>query len=173
MVRFFRVNFSDDPRRRTAALLAFFWCFGLVTGAAFAASAHISSFPLMRTALMSCVSISGAVAVLLLPLLFSAFAVYISKIRLLIPIAFLKAFFFSYLGTAVMRSFPSSGWMLRFLLLFSDCLAAPLLILLWLRLSRSSPRTCAVSIPAAAIALSLIGCLDFYIVSPFLVSLTS
>lgn len=171
MVSFFRPHFLVCERRQLTWSLAFFWCVGLLAGAAVAASTDISRFNTMRTAVFSCVSISGLVVCLLLPLLFSALAVYISQIRLLVPIAFCKAFLFSFLSTAMWRLYPTSGWMLRQLLLFSDCLAAPVLLWLWIRLSLAPNRFAGRNIMAACVLMAVIGCLDLHFISPFLADL--
>ena len=171
MVSFFRPIFTGHSRRHFTLYLAFFWCVGLASGAAVAVSTDPSRFSMMRAAVDSCVSITSLAGSLLLPLFFSALAVYISQIWLLVPIAFWKAFVFSYLNTALVFVHPSSGWLLRHLLLFSDCFAVPVLLWLWIRLSGPDSRTPFRIFSGALGALVLIGCLDFRFISPFLSNL--
>ena len=173
MVSFFRTDFASHSRRRLAVILAFTWCAGLILGAYTAILADIPFFSMMRTAPDARVSIPGLLAVMLLPFLFSAFAVYVSSLWLLVPIAFSKAFLFSYLSTGLSAVAGTSGWLLRFLWMFSDCLTVP--VLLWFWFSACSKRREAALINAAAALPVLIGIcyLDLQVISPFLVNLLS
>lgn len=173
MVSFFRTDFARLPRRFLAVVLAFAWCAGLLLGAFTAGFADDSFFSTMRAALDCRVSISGLMAVTLLPLLFSAFAVFISCNWLLIPIAFLKAFSFSYMGAGLMAAFGDSGWLLMLLWMFSDCFVVPLLLWLWISACSATRETALRRTAALLPALIGIGYLDLQFVSPFLVNLLS
>lgn len=122
----------------------------------------------MRAAANGRVSITGLLSAFLLPLLFSAFAVYISQPWLLVPVAFGKAFSFSYLAFGVTLAFGSAGWLVRSLLMFSDCLTLPLLWWFWLCCIRASDRDALRSFLVTCTAALMIGCLDYGAVSPLL-----
>ena len=173
MVRFFRANFFHSSRSFLSFILASAWCFGLLFGAISVRLADTSFFTTMRMALSAHVSISGLLSVMLLPLLFSVFAVYTSCFQLLIPIAFFKAYFFSFMSFALIRSFGSSVWLLRFLLMFTDCLFTP--ILLWLWFSACTRGRVTYLRRTAAVFPAMIGILymDTQIISPFLNHLLS
>jgi hypothetical protein len=78
-------------------------------------------------------SIFGLLICLCLPFLFSAFAVYISAPGLLFLIAFVKAAASGFFFTAVHTAFGSCGWLVRYLLFFTDVFGSVLLYHYWLR----------------------------------------
>ena len=167
---FFRLNLSFLRCKPTRRVLASFWAAGLLLGALAAISADDLLASTMRTAVSGGMSISGLLSALLLPLLFSAFAVYVSK-PLLLPVVFLKAFLFAYTGAGILAAFGSAGWLIACLLMFSDALMLPLLWCFWLR-SVSQPRRELLRSGAFCLAgAALIGCFDYCLVAPFLASL--
>ena len=170
--RFLHINLSAWRRRRAVVLLVCAWFLGLVTGLLLSLSASDILFPTMRAAVASCVSISGLLSTILLPLLFSAFAVYSSNFWLLIPIAFSKAFLFTFLGTGILAAFGSAGWLIHILLIFSGTAMPPVLWWYWLSALSGTPTTPFHSI-AALPAACLIGSLDYCVISPFLANLIS
>lgn len=157
--------------RRKRFFLACTWILGLMAGSACSVHSGTLLTSLMRTAASSRVSIVGLMSAVLLPLLFSAAAVYISNIWLLIPIAFSKAFLFAYFAAGLTLSFGSAGWLIRFLFMFSDCMILPLLWWYWICFidgrNRLFYRDTAVALAVAV----MIGCFDYCTVSPFLASL--
>lgn len=173
MDRFLNFNLPTLRCKGPKVLLACAWFLGLVTGILFSISASDSLFPTMRAAVSGCVSISGLLSAMLLPLLFSAFAVYISQPLLLIPIAFLKALIFSFLGMSIMAAYGSAGWLVRFLLMFSDCMMLPFLWWYWLQ-AISCPRRAAVRNTALVFVIAvMIGSFDYCVISPFLAKVIS
>ena len=56
-------------------------------------------------------SIFGLLTSVLLPFLFSAFAVYISVPKFLCVVSFLKAFLLAYVSSAVNAAFDGAGWL--------------------------------------------------------------
>lgn len=171
MDRFLHLNLPAWQRKGPGSLLACAWLLGLVSGAVLSIFAGDPLFSMMRAAASSCVSIPGLLSATLLPLLFSAFAVYISKPWLLIPIAFGKAFLFSYLSVGVMIAFGSAGWLIWWLLMFSDSCSLPLLWWFWLK-AVSQPRGSLIRRTGFALAAAaVIGSVDYCIVSPFLADL--
>ena len=164
-------NLPEWWRKGASVFLAFFWFFGLVAGVLTALSASDLLSASMRTAVFSRVSILGLASAVFLPFLFSAFAVYIQCPFLLLPIAFAKAFLFSYLGLGVIEAFGSAGWLIRVLLMFSDIVLLPVLFWFWIRYisgdSRYGSRATAVCISVAA----LVGSIDYCVISPFMANL--
>ena len=80
MVRLLHLNFSLLDRRTRRVILAFTWISGLFLGSLISLAADNILSPTMLAAAHSGMSISGLLAVLLLPLLFSALAVYIKTV---------------------------------------------------------------------------------------------
>ena len=113
-------------RLKHPAVLLF--CFGLVSliaGTLLAVRADSSAFSLMRQAVISPVSIVCHLALQLLPFLIAAYAVSISRSWLLYTVFSCKLFSFAYTGTLVWIAFGSAGWLVRFLILFSDIILVP------------------------------------------------
>ena len=132
MARFLHRFFVWFGRNVPTVLLVACFFAGFIPGIRMSCKAAFS-FSLMRGAMDSAVSIVSALCVLLLPLFFSALAVYFSKPKLLYGIAFLKAFTFAFVSAGITSGFGSAGWLARRLLMFSDSLSLPLLWLYWLR----------------------------------------
>lgn len=151
--------------------LAFSWMAGLICGSAVAASAETPLFSLMRGALYAPVSIVGVLCVSVLPILFSAYAVFLSNFALLLPICFTKAFLFSFVSLGISWAFASAGWLMKILLLYSDWTSLPILYWFWLR-SLSPYRSVGLWETILAFTLmGLLGSIHFSIISPFLVRL--
>lgn len=172
MDRFLNFNLSAWRCKKQIFLLACAYLIGLISGVLFSMSASGALYSTMRTAVSGRVSVFGLLSAILLPLLFSALAVYISKAWLLIPIAFCKAFLFAFLGIGIMASYGSAGWLIRILLMFSDILTMPLLWWYWLK-ALSGAHTRVWHAAAAAAPALLIGSIDYCVISPFLANLIS
>lgn len=170
MDRFLRLNLSFLCCRTPRTLLALFWVAGLLLGAILSLSADTLLLPTMHTALFGSMSISGLLTSLLLPLFFTAFAVYISQPMLLPLIAFLKAFFFSFTAVGFLMTFGASAWLIRNLLMFSETLTLPLLWWLWMYLLSENCVVWYSTIPVG-LAIVLIGCVDYTFIGPFLAAL--
>lgn len=161
-----------SPRKIRTFYLAFCWILGLFSGAILAQHADEIQFSLMRRAAFCPVSIVGLFAVLL-PFLITAFAVCVSNYWLFLPIAFSKAFLFSYNACIVSAAFGNAGWLVRYLLLFTDACTIPILLWLWIR-GICGYRSRFVRIVGLCAILSVaVGFIDFCIVSPFLAMLVS
>ena len=172
MVRFFRGHFLESLRRVNATVLALALFLGYFLGSICSSSANSDLFPLMRTGAISGVSIVCLLPVLLLPFLFSAIAVYIGLKWLLIPVAFLKAFLFSYLFSHILVLFPNSGSLFAALFLFSDVLSLPVLCWFWLRCVCDGGVESHV-VMTVMLVIAGIGFLNSQVISPFLASLLS
>ncbi len=130
---FFSGNMVRLPRNSCGALLAFFWFAGLISGIFFVQSAGASFLAPMHGIFFSNMSIFALLNSLILPLIFSVCAVICGQSIFLLPIAFGKAFLFSFLSFGISRVWNSYGWLISHLLLFSDYLCMPILYCFWLR----------------------------------------
>ena len=171
MDRFLHPIFRPSCCRNFTFTLALSWIIGLLNGLLFSLSADTLLSSTMRIAINGGMSISGLLTALLLPFLFSAFAVFISQLWLLIPIAFVKAFLFSFTGLGVLLTFGSAGWLICLLFMFAESLAMPILWWYWLRVSGDSGRTVFHNCFPAVLCVGLVGCIDQWIVAPFLACL--
>lgn len=149
-------------------LLALSWFLGLVLGGSFAVKSSLSLISLMRTVTEHGVSIVGLLGVTALPFLFTAVAVYFDQPWLLPVIAFCKAFLWSYTGCLIVRSFDTAGWLVRFLVLFTDSASLPLLFYLWLtHLQRRMINYC-FRFGVCLACIAAVAVVDYLMVSPFL-----
>ena len=152
-------------------LLALSWFSGMLLGTCAALAASEFLVPMMRQSVTRSVSIPGLLAASTIPFLFSAFAVSLSEPWLLLIISTLKAFGFSFCACGVSLAFGQSSWLVRFLFLFSDHCLIPLMFLYWLRHIQGQA-TARLWESAVCIGVAvLVGCMDYCLVAPFLVSL--
>lgn len=172
MVRFFHRHFLQSARRVNAIILALVLLLGFLLGGVSSGSADISLFQLMHTAAQSRVSIVCLLPVLLLPVICSFFVVYIGLTWLLFPIAFSKAFLFSYLCSGILIFYPVSGPLFAVLFLCADFLSFPVLCWIWFRCICSREEGLRGLVPVLLLILG-IAFFDYQVVSPFLASLLS
>ena len=162
--------FSDLPdqfRRKRPFLLTVFFLLGHLLGVW--ASGHTSSFLLsaMRTVVSSRVSVIGLFSSLVLPFLFSAFAVYLAQPLLLFPIAFWKAFLFSYTGSALFAYWGGAGWLIMPLLMFGSICSMPVLCWYWMHHICGRRFRCGIFFLIVGI-LAAIRIFDLFLIEPFL-----
>ena len=171
MAQSFRWNMPAWWRKCCFSLLAFCWIAGLVSGASVCLAAGDSLNSLVRGAAARPVSIVSLLGVTMFPFLFSAFAVYISEPRLLLIVSFGEAFVLSFVSLGAMRCGGSAGWLVRWLLIFSASLSAPLKYLYWLRYLAGGRRFDGLEAACLLCLCALIGSVDFRLVSPLLARL--
>ena len=120
MGRFLHLNLSNTRCNVSVVYLAYSFLLGLVFGSLISSGSGFSSVSLMRAAPCGSMSIVGLFTVSMLPLLISAFAVFTSQIWLLIPLAFLESFCFSYVGIGILAGFGSAGWLVCLLMMLPE-----------------------------------------------------
>ncbi len=173
MARFILSSPPGIWRKGSTAFLAFSFLFGLFSGIAAFFAYGESVLPWMRSVLYSPVSIVGILCVTVLPFLFSAFAVFISKPWLLFLISFWKAMFFSFFSLGFLVSNGSAGWLIRWLLMFSDLICLPVLYFYWQRSLLQHEKA---SFAEGLVFFSLllfIGSMDYRMIAPILSGLIS
>ncbi len=168
MARFFHSFHFFTIRRNPHWFLAFSWLLGLGAGGlVFRFSGeHISSLMLLAaTGQLSIVSLFLGTS---LSFLFSAFAVYLAKPRFLFAVSFFRAFLYGYVICGLFGAFKSCGWLIRWLLLFTDTFAC---VLLYAYISRHISGLRGFSFRSLCfceLCIGLLVSLDYYCVSPFL-----
>ena len=165
MARFFRRFLSIRPHQWCTWFLAVCWSGGLLSGILVFGQVRVA---LMAPGMLSQVSPGNLIMANLLPFLFSAFAVYIQQSKLILPIAFLKGCLFSFVSMGVMASFGSAGWLVRFLLMFSDLLLTVLLYFYWLGHISGFRRFSVLRSGGLAAVVALVASVDYYWVAPLL-----
>lgn len=148
--------------------LLFLWILGLVCGVWFAFSAGESYFSLMRSAPTARTSIISLWGILFLPFMISAFAVLMDTPVLFFSVSFAKSFFLAFTSVGALLAFPTGGWLVRLLLMFSQICISPVLLLFMLQClsgnKQSLPGTCA----AAGGYAILVASIDHCYIAPFL-----
>lgn len=110
-------------------LLAFVWCSGLCIGYSLYLHTADLFYSLMCTAPLVRVSIVGLIFVVYLPFLASVLALCCYADPVIYIIAFLKSLIYAFCACHIVVTFSSAGWIVRFLLLFSD--ASLMIPLFW------------------------------------------
>lgn len=170
-----KLSFSNLPsfwRKGAVSILASSFFLGHLLGVWFSSGAGNTFYATMRAAVSGRVSIIGLLAAMVLPFLFSAFAVYIKQPILLVPIAFAEAFLFSWLGYGIYTACGSAGWLVVILVMFGQLCALPLLYWYWQYhiggLRFELPRFCLI-----LTVLVVISFIDYYLIAPFLANIIS
>lgn len=165
------VQNSTSFRRFSRILLVFTVFGGLLLGVFLTSYAAEDYFLLMRRAAGSPVSIVGLFANILLPFLLAAYTVSISKPVLLYAVCFCKAALFAFCFCGVQRSFGSAGWLVWFLMQFSDLCMLPVLFWFSFRYLGGGIHPLKRDIAIGCVIGAAAGLLDYCLVSPFLVIL--
>ena len=95
------------------------WIVGLLLGVYFAFSVDYSSLLMMRGWLLYPVSIVDSLVFCILPLIISAFAVYLNEHWALCPILWARAVGFGFCSCVFCRCFASAGWLISVMGMFS------------------------------------------------------
>ena len=168
MARFFHSFHLSFMRKTSHCFLAFSWLLGLGAGGLIYRSSGESLSSLMLLAATGQMSIVSLFLRTSLSFLISAFAVYFSKPRFLFAVSFLRAFLYGYVVCGVFGAYETCGWLIRWLLLFSDTFVC---VLLYVYISRHITGLRGFSFRSLLCCELLLGLLisiDFYVVSPFL-----
>ena len=160
------ISLPEIRHQGAPLLLAAFFFLGHFLGVWFSGLASEQLTSSMRAVVSSRVSIIGLLSSVVLPFLFSAFAAYLGRPVLLFPIAFWKAFLFSYLGYGLCAAWGSAGWLITFLTMFGSLCAMPVLYWYWRRIL--AHRFEMVMSGVVLGILVLIVTVDYYLIIPFL-----
>lgn len=127
MARFMHTIESFTLRRGSCLVLAIFWTLGLGAGGLvfrYAGESIVSMMPLAASGQSSIVSLFLRAS---LPFLICAAAAFFQKPRLVPVVCFAHSFLYGYMVSAVFSAFGESGWLLRWLLLFTTTFSSGLL----------------------------------------------
>ena len=150
--------------------LSAFLLFGFFTGAGYARTVSFLFLPYLNAAITHNFSFFGFTFAHALPLVLSILIVRFRRIYFLYILAAFKAFSFSFCLCAIGYCFGSAGWLIRFLLLFSDSCILPCLIWLWLRCFSRKCIAFKKDLTACIGITVLVGFIDYFVISPFLLS---
>ncbi len=153
--------------RSDLSLLIFVWLAGLLLGT-MAIWLDPFFFSWMRPQLSDRVSIVSSIVAAVFPFLLAALAVHINCKVLLLILAFLKTFSFAFCGFLIFHAYGSAGWLLRFLLMFTDICILP--IFCWYCI-RSIEKNRVKDFTVCVFFALAVACFDCFVVSPFLAKL--
>ena len=162
---FLRSDLFAAVRRLCAA-----WLPGLLIGCTVGVSTGAAFAPYLRAAYITRVSFVGSLFALLIPLLLSVVMERCFNYSFVLPVAFVKAFLFSVSVTACILASGSAGWLICRLLLFSDFLSILVLLWFWFR-TLHKKQISKQELLMACICILFVGMLDYFVISPYLVSL--
>jgi len=128
----FSVSCKQALCKNKITLLAFFWTVGLFFGFYLAYLLRIPLSSLMRQVTVTPVSIVGLSCAACLPFLLSVLVVYISAPVALYFISFFKAVLYGFHIGGCLIGFESSGWLMHYLLTFTDTILVLLLMVFWI-----------------------------------------
>lgn len=172
MIRQFAIDLRRFWCRNCLWFLAFFWIITILSGIRFAAASDSSIASLMCSAVCCPVTIVGLIAVLFFPLFISTVAVYFHAAELILLFCGVKGFFLGYCLYGLLLAFGSGGWLVSCLFMFSGLLMQIFLFWFWqLSITENTVKIRAFLI--CTLLAVVIGCIDYFCVSPFLTLLIS
>lgn len=148
-----------------------FWLISLLAGTYIATFAPTTSQSLMLTLVHSRMSIVSLTFVAILPFVLSAIILRFFSWPFLIPIVSIKAYCLGFVGSLVFISYPGAGWLMRWLLIFTDSVLVIMQLYLWIQCSVKHPKQRIDLICTYIIWALVFVCLDHYCVYPFALSL--
>ncbi len=151
-------------------LFFLFWVLGLLLGAYAAASSHSAYTYLITEAART--RIASYLAFLFV--VFSPWVLSIQLYRMLSKLPFMlivlfKAFTFSFSTYAILTTFSSAGWLVRYLILFSANVSTLAFLWFWIRYLTGSMTRRLLTVTAFVIFIAV--SVDFWIISPYFSSL--
>lgn len=167
------VTYADRRFLLRRFLLILIWFLGFFAGIWIAAQTSTTTSSLMRSVVNDRSSIVGLLTVLTVPFLVSAVLFKLSLPLLGLFIVFIKSLLFSCCSYGLVLAFGDAGWLVRWLLLFSDSSVIVLLLWFWIRNIAGQGSNFKTDLLFCILITVLIGCVDYYIISPFVAVLLS
>ena len=157
--------------KKFACLLAFFWSLGVVLGMVLAAGFHSSVLPLMRMVITDQVSIIGLAAVPFLPFVISVVAMRLTMPWIFYIVTVVKGICYGFTAYSLVISYSDSAWLISCLVAFSAHSGQIPLILFWIRYMNDSTKRWKRDAIVCCALFTLIGFVDYFVISPFLSTL--
>ena len=160
-------NLTSVRQHSCKFVILILWTVGFWLGVCFAAFAdNLTS--LMRAFCEESVSIVGLFLVPFFPFLISAVAVFLSASLILYLTCFCKSFLLGFSVCIVSSAFSGGGWLICALLLFTDLLTVPALLLFQLRCAQRCGRQIWRDALIAALWFAAVSAVDRLWILPFL-----
>ena len=163
-----RLSLSFNTRKEMSTVLAVCWYSGILCGIIYFSVCDTGVISLMHRIASCSASIVGLLSVSFIPFLLTSFFLAISKIWVVFGVCFIKSFLFSFVSIGCLTTFGSGGWLLRYFLLFSDCVVLPALFWYCMRFISAPVRVCwMITTITFVIVIVLFTVLDYRIIAPF------
>ena len=147
------------------------WCVFLFIGIYTALRVNVQSLLMMRESLMTSTSIFGLACVALFPLLLSVVAFRSGRFLLLVTTVCIKAYAFAFTCCCIYSIFSDAGWMMRWLLVFTDSILLIALMYYWIRNTLQPPANAVRGAGGYLILSSLMIAVDCCFISPLIITL--
>ena len=168
MVRHRWLSLSLNTRKEMSMVLAVCWFGGILCGIFYFSVCDGRVISLMHRMVFCSASIVGLLSTSVVPFLLTSFFVATSKFWAVLSICFFKSFLFSFVSIGCLTTFGPGGWLIRYFLLFCDCVVLPALFWYWMRFISAPVRACwMLTTIIFAIVIALITALDYRIIAPF------
>lgn len=169
MNTFSQLRISLSNYRNLRFLLILCWPVGLLSGAssAFLCKDTLSLF-LRQVIFCGDYSFSGLLFIRLLPILITILVFSYSRPFLLIPLAFLKAFVFSFIAVSVTFAFGLSAWLISTLLLLCEGLTLSVLWFTWFVVLSGAVSYIHHEFTFSCVIVVLVFLFDYLYIAPFL-----
>ncbi len=144
-------------------------CFaGFLLGVVFGPKERGILFSLMIPAVSLKPSIISLLGISILPFFLCAIAFMNQTPAFALPVVFLKAFLFTYIGIGIYGAFSDCGWMIRLLFLFSESVSLPLLLGFCCHYVCGSRKLSFAAVAYLASTIFFTVAIDYLYISPFL-----
>lgn len=160
-----RESLMHDRQLRNAIIFCVICLLGFAFGALYIT--HYSFSSLMLLLEYPQMSIVTGVVISALPFIVTYICLRHSADLLIFVLAFMRTFMFMYCFGAITIAYAEAGWLVRTLLLFSDCIAVPLLIWYTVTKMLHYSRKWDPLIGFCLVCVIVIRCIDCYVISPF------
>lgn len=152
----------SDALRAPAFVLAIIWSLGILFGLYTAYFTSASVLVLLRSSLYSPLSLIGLIMSQTIPLVLTCIACRISKYFLVLPLAFFKAFAFTFCLFSIEVAFGDAGWLTRLLIMYSDICIMPFYLWFWLRRLKYRAENFYIDFLICIIAVMIICCIHCF-----------
>ena len=148
-------------------LMAVIWILGLIIGCIYARFYRLNyATPWLLHLSNAEFSVFGFIAIGILPLVVSLALVKV-RLILLLPVVFLKSITFSFTTVLIMGLYSEAGWLVRWLLLFTDSVSVIPLVYCWFFCCKPDSTHLLSRCYIQLFLLTVIACFDYFVVLPF------
>ena len=147
--------------------VCFTWGVGLLLGWYMTEQIPLETLSLMRVLSVEHVSIVSVLAVQLLPFFICVLLFQHVPPYFVLPVVLTESIQFSYCGCLLTLIYGSASWLVVGLILFTSTLSAPLFLWFCLRRPKYKRSSDRMFVYGTAIALAVLGVVDYFAVSPF------